>query len=71
MHFNAVLVGLAALVSLSFAQDQTNCYTIDNWGAKMHNCGTCPEGWTFSYTQNFCDIGFQCCKGTCCPPENQ
>ncbi|QLI72274.1 uncharacterized protein G6M90_00g090360 [Metarhizium brunneum] len=64
MHFNAVLVGLAALVSLSFAQDQANCYTIENWGSKIHDCGQCDEGYKFSYTQSFCDIGFQCCKGT-------
>ncbi|KAF5138299.1 hypothetical protein E5D57_002085 [Metarhizium anisopliae] len=71
MHFNAVLVGLAALVSLSFAQDQSGCSTIENWGAEMHGCGTCPEGYKFSYTEGFCDIGFQCCKGVCCPPEKQ
>lgn len=71
MHFNAVLVGLAALVSLSFAQQQDGCYEIKNWGSVIHDCGQCDEGYKFSYTQSYCDIGFQCCEGVCCPQEKQ
>jgi len=66
MHFNAIVIALAAALAPLVVGETSGCYQIDNFGSRIHNCQQCKEGHYFIAGGGFCDIGFQCCKGQCC-----